>query len=53
MRWVAAVVAVVLASAAETARAADEASVTHLVPSGAQQGKTVEVVLQGDRKSVV
>ena len=47
MRWVAAVVAVVLASAAETARAADEASVTHLVPSGAQQGKTVEVVLQG------
>tara|TARA_B100000029_G_scaffold14225_1_gene14772 strand:- start:120 stop:1796 length:1677 start_codon:yes stop_codon:yes gene_type:complete len=27
--------------------AADEASVTHLVPSGGQQGKTVEVVLRG------
>ena len=27
--------------------AADEAAVTHLVPSGGQQGKTVEVVLRG------
>ena len=27
--------------------AADEAGVTHLVPSGGQQGKTVEVVLRG------
>jgi len=49
-RWVAAVVAIALgtlAIAAEPVRSADEASVTHLVPSGAQQGKTVEVLLQG------
>ena len=28
-------------------QAADEAGLTHLVPSGGQQGKTVEVVLRG------
>lgn len=37
---------VILAGGAAV-EAADEASVTHLVPSGAQQGKTVEVVLRG------
>ena len=47
---VAVVVAVAIGTLAfpvQQACAADEASVTHLVPSGAQQGKSVEVVLQG------
>ena len=50
MRRVAAVAAVALGTLAfpvQRACAADEASVTHLVPSGAQRGKSVEVVLQG------
>jgi len=53
MRRVAAVAAVAavalgtLAFPVQRACAADEASVTHLVPSGAQRGKSVEVVLQG------
>ena len=36
-----------LAYAIVGARAADEAGLTHLVPSGGQQGKSVEVVLVG------
>jgi len=50
MRRVAAVAAVALGTLVfpvQRACAADEASVTHLVPSGAQRGKSVEVVLQG------
>ena len=37
----------VVAHAVVAARAADEAGLTHLVPSGGQQGKSVEVVLLG------
>ena len=41
------VAVLVLACAFAVAQAADEAGLTHLIPSGGQQGKSVEVVLVG------